>query len=508
MASQIETIGIIGAGIMGRGIAQVAAVAGLKVWLFDVDAAALKEAHDFISGMIRRAVEKGRMTEDECAQALANLNSADDLQKLGDCHLVVEAIVENLEIKQDLFRQLEDIVGTDTILASNTSSLSISAIAAACTRPELVAGYHFFNPVPLMGLVEVVSGLRTAPGTASRLVKLAETMNKTAVQVIDSPGFLVNHAGRGFNTEALRIMSEQIADAATIDMILRDGAGFRMGPFELLDVTALDVSHHVMEQVYHQYYEEPRFRPQPITQRRLAAGMLGRKTGEGFYSYKDGKKIDAPARTPDGDASKIKSMYLPEKEADLSRLLVTELKKRGIIVARTAAEADICVTMPFGYDCTTAALQTELPPEKTIALDPCLGFDGEIIFSKVATVMTNPATDKALAENFASCLHRDDRPCVLINDSPGFVAQRVLAQIVNIGADIAQQGLASPADIETAVELGLGYPKGPLGLGDLIGPQYCSIILTRLYEFYGDPRYRLSPWLIRRSLLRLSLLTP
>jgi len=264
LANSIEKIGVIGAGIMGRGIAQVAASAGIEVWLFDVNEEALDDAIIFTTRMIKRAAEKGRMTEDACEIALANINRADNLQMLAGCHLVVEAIVENIDIKQGLFKQLEEIVGVDTILASNTSSLSISAIAAACERPELVAGYHFFNPVPLMGLVEIISGLRTEPETVSRLVELTKRLNKTAVQVIDSPGFLVNHAGRGFNTEALRILSEQIADVATIDMILRDGVGFRMGPFELLDVTALDVSHPVMEQVYHQFYEEPRFRPQPI----------------------------------------------------------------------------------------------------------------------------------------------------------------------------------------------------------------------------------------------------
>jgi len=493
---------------MGRGIAQVAAAAGIEVWLFDVDEEALDDAIVFTTRMIKRAAEKGRMSEDACEIAIANINRADNLQMLAGCHLVIEAIVENLEIKQGLFKQLEEIVGVDTILASNTSSLSISAIAAACERPELVAGYHFFNPVPLMGLVEIISGLRTAPGTIDKLVELTKRIDKTAVQVIDSPGFLVNHAGRGFNTEALRILSEQIADVATIDMILRDGVGFRLGPFELMDITALDVSHPVMEQVYHQFYEEPRYRPQPITQRRMNAGLLGRKTNEGFYRYQDNKKINAPARIPKGKASRIKSVYLADKKWNASKLFIKELKARKIKSTKSPKDADICVVIPYGMDCTTAALQAKLPPERTVAVDPCPGFDGFPIFSKLAVVMTNPATDKLLAEDFASLLHSKERPCVIINDSPGFVAQRVLAQIVNVGSEIAQQGLATPEDIEKAVELGLGYPKGPLGLGDQMGAHYCSVILNELYAFYGDPRYRLSPWLKRRALLKRPLLAP
>ena len=492
---------------MGRGIAQVAVTSGVDVWLFDVSEQALDEAIDFIKHMIERAVEKGNMTDDACEIAISKINRADDLQQLGNCHLVVEAIVENLDVKQGLFKQLEDIVSDEAILASNTSSLSISAIAAECQRPELVAGYHFFNPVPLMGLVEVIAGLRTAPKTLERLTELAGRMGKTAVRVIDSPGFLVNHAGRGFSTEALRVMAEQIADAATIDMILRDGVGFRMGPFELMDVTALDVSHPVMEQVYHQFYEEPRYRPQPLTGRRMAAGLLGRKTGEGFYKYQDKKKQGAEVRAPNGRAGRIKSYYLADKKWNASKLFIKEMRLQNIRSARSAKTADICVVIPYGKDCTNAALHAKLPPEKTVALDPCPGFDGFPIFTKLAVVMTNPATDGKLAQDFASLLHSRARPSVMIKDSPGFVAQRVLAQIVNIAADIAQQGLASPDDIDTAVQLGLGYPKGPLSLGDQIGTYYCSLILDELSVFYGDPRYRISPWLKRRTSLKMSLLT-
>src|SRR6266568_3872170 len=228
----MKTVGIAGAGLMGRGIAQIVAQAGFA-----------------------------------------------------DADLVIEAIVERLEAKQTLIATLDGVVGKECILATNTSSLSVTAIAAASAHPARVAGLHFFSPVPLMKLVEVIDGLLTSPVVIERLVEFAAALGYTPVKARDTPGFIVNHAGRGYGTEALRIIGEGVADAATIDLILKLEAGFRMGPFELLDLTGLDVSHPVMESIYHQFYEEPRFRPSPLTAQRLAAGLLGRKSGRGFYDY-------------------------------------------------------------------------------------------------------------------------------------------------------------------------------------------------------------------------------
>src|SRR5690606_22654383 len=209
---------------------------------------------------------------------------------MSDAQLVVEAVVERLDVKRDLFQQLEDIVADDCILASNTSSLSITAIAAGCQKPGRVAGYHFFNPVPLMKVVEIIDGLRTEPATGDALMELSRVMGHTPVRAKDMPGFIVNHAGRGMNIEGLRLAQESVAPFHQVDAIMREQAGFRMGPFELMDLTALDVSHPVMESIYQQFYDEPRFRPSPITAVRFAGGLLGRKTGEGFYRYADGAK--------------------------------------------------------------------------------------------------------------------------------------------------------------------------------------------------------------------------
>src|SRR5260370_16142233 len=283
---------------MGRGIAQIAALAGLTVRLFDVNPQAAGAARDSLADTFAKLSAKGKLDEASAHAALARVTSERTLSDLADCDLVVEAIVEQLDAKRALFRELETIVSGRCVLASNTSSLSITAIAAACTDASRVVGYHFFNPVPLMRVVEVIDGLRGDPAAGNALMDLARRMGHTPVRAKDMPGFIVNHAGRGMNTEGLRVAGEGVASFADVDRIMREQAGFRLGPFELLDLTALDVSHPVMESIYHQFYEEPRFTPSPITGTRLAGGLIGRKTGEGFYRYEDGKQqvpTEAPA---------------------------------------------------------------------------------------------------------------------------------------------------------------------------------------------------------------------
>ncbi|MBU6438514.1 MAG: 3-hydroxyacyl-CoA dehydrogenase, partial [Betaproteobacteria bacterium] len=286
------TIGIIGTGAMGRGIAQLMAQSGHPVLLFDSRPGAVQEALTSLRDSWNKLVERGKLDKDAVTMARQMLNPVSDLRGLSSCTLVIEAIVEDLKAKQDLFRALEPVVAPHTILATNTSSLSVAAIASACQRPQMVAGLHFFNPVPQMKVVEVIAAARTRPDVVEKLVKLVRETGHTPVLASDTPGFIVNHAGRGYGTEALRCLQENVADVVTIDRILRDQGGFKLGPFELFDLTALDVSHPVMESIYHQYYEEPRYRPSPITAQRRAAGLLGRKSGEGFYLYKDGARVE------------------------------------------------------------------------------------------------------------------------------------------------------------------------------------------------------------------------
>ncbi len=294
-----KTIGIVGAGAMGRGIAQIAAQAGSQVKLFDIQAAAATQAAESLSAQWGKLVEKSKITQAQATDYQQRIHACSALQDLSDCDLVIEAVVERLDVKQTLLSEIEALVQPTAVLATNTSSLSVTAIAAALKRPAQFAGFHFFNPVPLMKVVEVIAGLKTARAVCDDLASFAQQMGHQAVQAQDTPGFIVNHAGRAYGTEALRIASEGIADFATIDRILRDQVGFKLGPFELLDLTALDVSHPVMEAIYKQYYDEPRYRPSVITAQRLAGGVVGKKVGEGFYKYANGvAEVPAEPATP------------------------------------------------------------------------------------------------------------------------------------------------------------------------------------------------------------------
>jgi 3-hydroxybutyryl-CoA dehydrogenase len=494
-------LGVVGTGLMGRGIAQIAAQGGVRVLLHDARPEAAAEAREAIAQTLSNLAGKGRISADDAAAATARLGIADSLDALADCHVVVEAILERLDAKRELFARLEGIVGDACVLATNTSSLSVTAIAAGCRVPGRVGGFHFFSPVPLMKIVEVIDGAMTEAWVGDALTALARRMGHQPVRAQDTPGFIVNHAGRAFGTEALRILGEGIAGVADIDRILREAAGFRMGPFELLDLTGLDVSHPVMESIYDQYYQEPRYRPSPITRQRLAAGLLGRKSGRGFYVYRDGK-----AEVPAEDAPPPRTdtpVWLSRRNAAAAERVAALLDRLGAPLetgARPSVDA-LCLVLPLGEDATAAALAEGLDPARTLALDP-LALDGR------RTLMRTPLTRRDIADAARGLLAADGTPVTVIHDSPGFVAQRVLATIVNIGCDIAQQRIATPEDIDRAVTLGLGYPKGPLALGDALGAATVLAILDAMHAIYRDPRYRPSPWLVRRARLNVSLLTP
>src|SRR4051794_14700227 len=277
------TAAVAGAGTMGRGIAQVLAQCGARTLLYDAQPGAAGRALESIAQALGRQAEKGRIKDPEAI--VKRIEVVPGPHAFAPCHVVIEAIVEDLAPKRVLFSELEGIVGERCILASNTSSLSVTAMAAACKRPGRVAGYHFFNPVPVMKIVEVVDGVLTEPWVTDALAALAKRFGHTAVRCKDTPGFIVNHAGRAFVPESLRVLSEGVADFASIDRILMDAAGFRIGPFGLMDLVGLDVAHAVMKSMYQQYFEEPKYRPSFVAEPRVAAGLLGRKTGRGWYEY-------------------------------------------------------------------------------------------------------------------------------------------------------------------------------------------------------------------------------
>lgn len=495
-------VGLVGAGAMGRGIAQIAAQGGCQVLLFDAQSGAADTARAAVQEQWQRLLSKGRISEEQLQAWSARLQPVADMAALKDCTLVVEAIVERLDIKQAVFAQLEAVVAPDAVLVSNTSSLSVTQIAAGLQRPARFAGLHFFNPVPLMKVVEVIAGLKTDPALCDTLAQAVRQWGHQPVQAQDTPGFIVNHAGRGYNTEALRIVGEGIADFATIDRILRDQAGFRLGPFELMDLTALDVSHPVMEAIYRQYYDEPRYRPSVITAQRLAGGVVGKKAGQGFYRYDNGR-AQVPPEPPVPDVAVLPPVWVsPQatRRAALCALLHTlgaELETQ----ATPSAQA-LIVVAPLGLDVSAAAVAESLDATRTVGID--------LLIDDCATqrrvLATNPATRADMRAAAHALFARDGKAVSVVRDSGGFVTQRVLATIVNIAADICQQRICTPQDLETAVTLGLGYPQGPLALGECWGTERVLQVLDNLQTVYGDPRYRPSPWLRRRALLGLSLM--
>jgi 3-hydroxybutyryl-CoA dehydrogenase len=509
-------IGIVGTGAMGRGIAQIAAQASIRVLMFDALHGAAANARETVIGTLAKLAEKGKISAEGLAAASAKLEVVTRLEDLASASVIIEAIVENLDVKKALFQQLEDIIGADCILATNTSSLSVTSIAATCKRPERVGGFHFFNPVPLMKIVEVVDGLLTAPWVSDALLALGQRMGHTAVRAKDTPGFIVNHAGRGFVTEALRILGEGVADFRDVDRIMREAAGFRMGPFELLDLTGLDVSHPVMESIYNQYYQEPRYRPSPIAAQRLAGGMLGRKTGRGFYDY--GKDAATPSEAVAPTTLPL-SVWVSQTHPEWADVLREIAAAAGIPVETDYLPGDnaLCIVTPLGGDTTTSCVEQGLDPRRTVAIDCLFGIQtGALRTGDSAsgdgkgprrTLMTTPLTTPAMRDAAHAMFAADGSSVSVIRDSTGFVAQRILACIVNIGCDIAQQRVARAADIDRAVTLGLGYPKGPLAFGDALGARNILHVLETMLDCSGDPRYRPSPWLRRRALLGVSLLT-
>ena len=494
-------IAIVGTGAMGRGIAQIAVQAGIRVQLYDAQPGAAGRARDAIVATLAKLAEKGKISAAAPAEAGSRLEVLERIEAVAPAQVVIEAIVENLDEKRQLFRQLEDIVGPDCLLASNTSSLSVTAIAAACKRPERIGGMHFFNPVPLMKIVEVIDGLSTAPWVTEALLALGRRMGHSAVRAKDTPGFLVNHGGRGFVTEGLRILGEGIAEFHDIDDIMREAAGFRMGPFELLDLIGLDISQPVMESIYRQFFDEPRFRPSPLAALQVVGGLYGIKTGRGFYRYVGNQRQPlAPVPMPKQRPARVwVSQMIPEWGNAVRDLLVN---LGGNIDLGQYPETDsLCVVTPLGSDATTECLAQGLNPAHTVAIDCLFPLD------KRRTLMTTPLTTAAMRQAGHGIFAADGIAVSVIEDSAGMVAQRIVACIVNIACDIAQQKIALPADIDRAIRLGLAYPMGPLSMGDALGAKNILAILEAMQTFYGDPRYRPSPWLKRRAMLGVSLLT-
>ena len=318
----VATVGVLGAGTMGAGIVQVAAEAGLAVLVHDPAEGAVERARGRVEGFLRRKVDKGQLTEDEAAAALTRIGAAGSVEALAAADLVVEAAPEELELKRDVFRRLDGAADTGTILATNTSSLSVARIAAAARHPERVVGMHFFNPVPLMGLVEVVAAPQTDKAVVEGVALLARRLGKTPVVAADTPGFIVNRVQRAYYLEAFRIYEGGLASVEAIDAAMR-GIGFRMGPFELADTVGTDINLAAGESIFDGFYGEARYRPAQVQRRVVDAGRLGRKASGGYYDYEADGARGAPW-TPLVRAARLPSLDAPQIEARVLACIVNE----------------------------------------------------------------------------------------------------------------------------------------------------------------------------------------
>jgi len=493
-------VAVIGTGTMGRGIAQVCAQAGMTALMFDARAGAAPEAVGLIDKALDGVVAKGRMTAEAKGGVMGRLRAVGSLDELAGAGIAIEAIVEDLAAKRDLFRALESRLAADAVLATNTSSLSVTEIAAGCDRPGRVGGLHFFNPPPLMRLVEVIGGLRSDPALVSALAGFVRRIGKHPVVATDTPGFVVNHAGRAYGPEALRIVAQGIASPREVDLLMKEAAGFRVGPFELLDLIGADVTHAVMTSIYRQYFDESMYQPSAEMTVRVAGGLLGRKTKQGFYNY-DGPPVASAPTIAVVAQPKPASAWIADEDG--GRELAAWLTAAGVKtqIGSTPPADALCFVTPLGEDATSASVRLKLDAKRTVAVDMLGRFTGR------RTLMKTPLTAAETLGAAAAALS-EGAAVTVINDSAGFVVQRLLAMIVNIGCRIAELRIAAPADIDTAVELGLNYPKGPLALGDMLGARRVLAVLDGMQAVTHDPKYRATSWLRRRALLGISLLTP
>nr|WP_315229901.1 3-hydroxyacyl-CoA dehydrogenase PaaH [uncultured Albidiferax sp.] len=492
-------VAVVGAGAMGAGIAQVAAVAGHKVLLLDNRPEAARLAVEGLRAQLNNLASKGKLTAEVAQAAGQRLQAATQISDLADAALVVEAIVENLQAKQTLFSDLELLVSADCIFGSNTSSISITAIGSALKHPQRLAGLHFFNPAPVMALVEVVAGLATAPQVVDTLHATATAWGKTAVHAKSTPGFIVNRVARPYYAEALRLRTESAADCATLDAVMRESGGFRMGPFELMDMIGLDVNFAVTRSVWNAYFNDPRYLPSLIQQELVDAGYLGKKSGRGYYDYRDGAEKPQAQTEP--------SYALPSRivvcgDTSAAQALAARLQVAGVTFERAAstdgriAETDAAVLfVTDGRSATQRAAESGIA--NTVLIDLALDY------SKATRVALAHAGQCCGSSFAATCavLQAAGLQVSRLADVPGLAVMRTVAMLANEAADAVYQGVCTARAADDAMRLGVNYPAGPLAWADRVGLGTIHVVLSHLNASYGEDRYRISP-LIQRQVFQ------
>ena len=490
------TIGVCGAGTMGAGIAQLAAQAGARVLVQDPGAGAVERGLATVRRVVDRDVEKGRRSRDDADALLGRLTPVERLEDLAPAGLVIEAAPERLAVKRELIAALEAIVAGDAVLASNTSSISITAIAAEARRPQRIVGMHFFNPPPLMKLVEVVAGARSGEPALATARATGAAMGRHVIDTVDGPGFLANRCNRPFNLEALRIVDERLATPEQVDRIARMAGGYRMGPFELMDLVGLDVTLDVQRSFWEQSYGEPRWRPSPAVERLVAAGRLGRKAGEGWFAYPREAADPEPPAPGGGDGlvvvagESVLAGELLEAAADAGWDVAIPEEAEGelpaLIVDCGSTEDDVPLQGgPQVLLCDAAPLSA-LDPGGASAGFFTLPAAGARLVELTRTPTTSPVT-AAAAENFFRSLGRHVE---WVGDAPGLVLGRIVCQLVNEGCFALDAAVGSPEDVDAGLVLGLNHPRGPLEWADAIGPAEVLTVIGGLHDEYGEERYR------------------
>ncbi|WP_417788672.1 3-hydroxyacyl-CoA dehydrogenase [Terasakiella pusilla] len=505
--STSETIAVIGAGTMGAGIAQVAANAGHPVLLFDAQDGAAQKGWDATAKGLDRLVAKGKISQQDKDDLMARIQIVKDLSDLAPAKLVVEAIVENLEIKQSVFAQLEDICAADTILASNTSSISLTQIGANLKDSSRLVGMHFFNPAPVMKLVEVISGLTTSNEVARCVYETSLAWGKKPVHAKSTPGFIVNRVARPFYAEALRILEEGGADCASIDAVIKRSGGFKMGPFELMDLIGHDVNYAVTTSVWSAFYHDPRFLPSLVQKERVDGGLLGRKSGRGFYDYSTDADLPGPTIAAQGfpPAKIIVEGHMGPAEALVDRMIdagldVVRLDEDDSVLDRITVGHTHLMLTPGGL---ASELEASLPFEEEN--EALVLFDLSIDYANtnlIAIAPSDTADEEHISEACGVFQAIGMDVCVL-DDIPGLINARTIAMIVNEAADTVNKQVCTVKDVDLAMQNGVNYPKGPLTWADEIGPDYISAVIENLGRTYGEDRYRVSPLLRRKISARM-----
>ena len=497
---------VVGAGIMGAGIAQVAATAGHEVQLFDMREGAAVTAKTKMAATLEGLVAKSRMSTEDAQALLARITPISTLADATGVALVVEAIVENLEAKRALFQQLEGIVSANAVLATNTSSISVTAIANGLQHPGRLVGMHFFNPVPLMKLVEVVAGLQTEASVAAAIFELSAAWGKTPVHAKSTPGFIVNRIARPYYAETLALLLEQAATPAVIDACLR-GAGFRMGPCELIDLIGHDTNFAVTKSVYEANFSDKRYLPSVVQAEMVAGGLLGRKSGRGFYAYRDGKPEGAalPVALHDAPATAREvTVHGVGPIADhLEQTATAALAAQGWGPARlrnegwTGVEVDGArLMLPEGRTATERAAELQ---RNDIAV-----FDRPVHWPCAPGTALAFAAAEGCSEAWrgqsAAWLAALGFAPLPMADTPGLVVARTVAMLINEGADAVLQGVCTTDGADAAMKLGLNYPAGPFEFLARWSVAEVTALIDTLDHHYRGERYRVSPWLRRRSL--------